>query len=70
MVEVGGVRFATTTATLAKAEYFRKSLKENADKENGSSSASEPRTLFVDRDPDVFRLLLSCAAARPALPEA
>ncbi|EOD13830.1 hypothetical protein EMIHUDRAFT_103681 [Emiliania huxleyi CCMP1516] len=61
MVEVGGVRFATTSATLAKAEYFRKSLKENADKENGSSSASEPRTLFVDRDPDVFRLLLSRA---------
>mmetsp|Transcript_18226 Transcript_18226/g.58707 ORF Transcript_18226/g.58707 Transcript_18226/m.58707 type:complete len:427 (+) Transcript_18226:130-1410(+) len=70
MVEVGGVRFATTSATLAKAEYFRKSLKENADKENGSSSASEPRTLFVDRDPDVFRLLLSCLRHdRVILPE-
>ena len=59
ILDVGGTRFATSVSTLtANSTYFESlfSRWDEADEE-----------VFLDRDPDVFRVLLSCMRQKKAL---
>ena len=65
VVEVGGERFVTTVDTLSmNSEYFRSKF------EHWDHNIEEQPELFLDRDPDTFRILLTCMRQRkPLLPE-
>ncbi len=49
ILDVGGVTFKTTWATLIKASYFKHSKK----------FAIKGKVIFIDRDPDNFKHVLS-----------
>jgi len=50
---VGGEAFTTTLTTLQASAYFRQAYK------TAYAQAAEPAPLFLDRDPDAFRVVLS-----------
>jgi len=61
-LNVGGEIFETTVSTLcANGSFFARMWA------SGWRESSEPEEIFLDRDPDSFRLLLSCMRARKAV---